>query len=71
VVLIPADWADPATAPVMQPGQNLATISGTVADQTLQPKRVVWWWGGFTLAVALTGVFVLAVEWLFIAGVGI
>ncbi len=70
-MLVTADWADPAIAPVIQPGQNLATISGTVADQTLQPKRVVWWWGGFTLAVALTGVFVLAVEWLFIAGVGI
>jgi molybdopterin-containing oxidoreductase family membrane subunit len=54
----------------MQPGQNLTTISA-VAEQTLRPGRVVWWWGGFTFAVALTAIFILAVGWLFIAGVGI
>ena len=39
--------------------------------QCCGPKSGCWWWGGFTIAVALTGAFLLAVEYLFIAGIGI
>jgi Ni/Fe-hydrogenase subunit HybB-like protein len=62
-------------APVMLPGQNLATIDDAVGDAVLQPRERLgprlWWWGGFTISVALTAAFVLAVEYLFIAGIGI
>ncbi|HEX3882620.1 MAG TPA: NrfD/PsrC family molybdoenzyme membrane anchor subunit [Stellaceae bacterium] len=56
---------------VMEPGQTLTTISATIAEETLNPGRRLWWWGGFLIAVAFTALFVLAVEYLFIAGVGI
>ncbi|HEX3953666.1 MAG TPA: NrfD/PsrC family molybdoenzyme membrane anchor subunit [Stellaceae bacterium] len=71
MALASADWGDPATAPVIEPGQTLTTISVTIADQTLHPGFRLWWWAGFTIATAFTAVFVLAVEWLFVAGVGI
>jgi molybdopterin-containing oxidoreductase family membrane subunit len=62
-------------APVMLPGQNLATIDRAVGDAVLRPREQLgprrWWWGGFTIAVAFTALFVLAVEYLFIAGIGI
>ena len=62
-------------APVMQPGQDLATIDDAVGDAVLRPREKLgsrlWWWGGFTISVALTAVFILAVEYLFIAGIGI
>jgi len=65
------DWADPAGAPIIGPGETLDTVGGTIADQVLHPGRRRWWWGGFAVATALTCLFILAVEWLFIAGVGI
>ncbi len=59
-------------APVMLPGQDLASIDDTVAGPVLRPRgRLLWWWAGFTVAAAFTAVFVLAVEYLFIAGIGI
>jgi Ni/Fe-hydrogenase subunit HybB-like protein len=62
---------EPASVPVILPGQDLATIDRIVGDAVLRPGRRRWWWGGFTIAVALTGVFILAVAYLFIAGIGI
>ncbi|HEX3862817.1 MAG TPA: NrfD/PsrC family molybdoenzyme membrane anchor subunit [Stellaceae bacterium] len=58
-------------APIMQPGQDLAAIDRTVGDAVLHPGQPLWWWAGFTVAVALTLGFVLAVEYLFVAGIGI
>jgi molybdopterin-containing oxidoreductase family membrane subunit len=59
-------------APVMLPGQDLASIDDAVAGPVLRPRgRLLWWWAGFTVAAAFTAVFVLAVEYLFIAGIGI
>jgi molybdopterin-containing oxidoreductase family membrane subunit len=62
-------------APIMLPGQDLATIDAAVGDAVLQPRARLgarwWWWGGFTVAVGFAAGFVLAVEYLFIAGVGI
>src|SRR5665213_3465991 len=56
---------------VMEPGQTLTTISAAIAEETLNPGRRLWWWGGFLIAVAFTALFVLAIEYLFIAGIGI
>jgi Ni/Fe-hydrogenase subunit HybB-like protein len=64
-------WSDPRDAPIMEPGQDLGSIGSTVADQVLHPGLRPWWLGGFALATAFACVFVLAVEWLFVAGVGI
>jgi len=59
-------------APVMLPGQDLASIDDAVAGPVLRPRgRLLWWWAGFTVAAAFTALFVLAVEYLFIAGIGI
>jgi molybdopterin-containing oxidoreductase family membrane subunit len=63
--------SEPVAAPIMQPGQNLATIGDAAADQVLRRGGRLWWWGGFTVATALAAAFVLAIEWLFIAGIGI
>ena len=63
------DAVDPA--PVMLPGEDLATIDHAVGDAVLQPGPRIWWWAGFTISVALTAAFLLAVEYLFIAGIGI
>lgn len=65
------DTIEPVRAPVILPGQNLATIDHIVGDAVLRPEKRLWWWGGFTIAVALTGAFLLAVEYLFVAGIGI
>ena len=57
-------------APVMEPGQNLRTIGEAVVEQ-VEPRLRPWWWAGFGLAGVFAAIFVLAVEWLFIAGIGI
>jgi Ni/Fe-hydrogenase subunit HybB-like protein len=62
---------EPSPVPVMLPGQDLATIDRSIGDAVLRPGRQLWWWAGFTVAVGFTAAFVLAVEYLFIAGVGI
>jgi molybdopterin-containing oxidoreductase family membrane subunit len=64
-------WGDPATAPIIEPGQSLDGIDRMVADQVLHPGRRLWWWVSFAAAMLLTLVFIAAVEWLFIAGIGI
>lgn len=58
-------------APVMLPGQDLGTVDKTVGDAVLRPAAPLWWWGGFAVAVAFTALFVLAVGYLFVAGIGI
>jgi Ni/Fe-hydrogenase subunit HybB-like protein len=62
-------------APVMLPGQNFATIDTAVGDPVLRPAprlgSRLWWWAGFTIATFFTAGFVLAVEYLFVAGIGI
>ena len=65
------DTIEPTCAPIILPGQDLTTIDHIVGDAVLRPGGQRWWWGGFTIAVALTGAFILAVEYLFVAGIGI
>jgi molybdopterin-containing oxidoreductase family membrane subunit len=57
--------------PVMLAGQDLTTISNAVGEAVLRPAAPLWWWCSFAVAMALTLLFVLAVEYLFVAGVGI
>jgi Ni/Fe-hydrogenase subunit HybB-like protein len=63
------DLAGPA--PVMLPAQNLATIDRAIGDVVLRPSLGLWWWSGFIVAVTFTAIFILAVQYLFIAGIGI
>ena len=59
------------TDPAMAPTESLDAVGRTVADQVLHPGPRSWWWGGFAIATALTCIFMLALIWLFVAGIGV
>ncbi|HEX4112913.1 MAG TPA: NrfD/PsrC family molybdoenzyme membrane anchor subunit [Stellaceae bacterium] len=56
---------------IIASGENLRTIGDNIADQVLHPGSRPWWWGGFAVTIAGACVFFLAIEYLFVAGIGI
>jgi Ni/Fe-hydrogenase subunit HybB-like protein len=66
------DAAPPANeAPLIAPEVTIASLGRQVSDIVLRPRTPRWWWVGFGVSFALLLVLVVAVCWLFIAGVGI
>ncbi len=65
----PAD--PPATPPVIAPGYTFATISDKIGAIVLTRRTPTGWLVGFGIASAFVALFLTAVSWLFIKGVGI
>ena len=57
--------------PVIAPGHTFATISDKIGAIVLTRRTPVGWLLGFGIAALLLAVFLMAVTWLFIRGVGI
>lgn len=58
-------------APVIEPGQDLVSVSDRVSDIVLRQRTPRWWWIGFILSSLLLLVLVIAMINLFVAGIGI
>jgi Ni/Fe-hydrogenase subunit HybB-like protein len=56
--------------PVIAPGHTPATVTDKIAATVLD-RTPRWWLFGFAFSFALLSVFLVAVSWLFIRGVGI
>jgi molybdopterin-containing oxidoreductase family membrane subunit len=61
----------PAAPAVIAPGHTFATISDKIGAIVLTRRTPVGWLLGLAAGLALLGVFLTAVTWLFIRGVGI
>jgi pimeloyl-ACP methyl ester carboxylesterase len=55
---------------LLAPGQTYETVNATIADIPLKRAPGLWW-VGFIIASLLLLMFLVAVTWLFIKGVGI
>ena len=56
---------------VIGPGVTALSVTVHVSDLVLERRTPLWWWAGFGLSLGLLGLFVVALGWLFIRGVGI
>jgi molybdopterin-containing oxidoreductase family membrane subunit len=63
--------ADAPTAPLVAPGATMGSVTALVSDVVLERPTPLWWWLAFGLSLALLGLFVVALGWLFIEGVGV
>ncbi|HYQ92537.1 MAG TPA: hydrogenase, partial [Candidatus Competibacteraceae bacterium] len=63
-----AERADPL--PVVEPDQTYATVTARISDITLGRPSTAWWLG-FMLSLAGVGLLLIAIGYLFYAGVGI
>jgi molybdopterin-containing oxidoreductase family membrane subunit len=59
------------TQAVLAPGVTEAGVTGHVSDLVLERRTPPWWWIGFGFSVSLLLVFVVALFWLFLRGVGV
>jgi molybdopterin-containing oxidoreductase family membrane subunit len=57
--------------PVVLPGATNESMTDHVCAIALRDRPYLWWWIAIVPAIALTGVLVVAIVWLFYAGVGI
>jgi Ni/Fe-hydrogenase subunit HybB-like protein len=67
----PTPDAIPAEPPVIAPGHTFGTITDKISAIVLTGRTPVGWLVGFGIALTVLGVFLMAVTWLFIKGVGI
>ncbi|HEY3383661.1 MAG TPA: NrfD/PsrC family molybdoenzyme membrane anchor subunit [Vicinamibacterales bacterium] len=67
----PPSSAALAEPPVIAPGHTFATITDKISAIVLTRRTPVGWLIGLAIGMALTALFLLAVTWLFIKGVGI
>lgn len=56
---------------VVEPGVTALSVTVHVSDLVLEHRTPLWWWVGFGMSLGLLGLFVVALGWLFIRGVGI
>jgi Ni/Fe-hydrogenase subunit HybB-like protein len=63
--------AKPYQPPIVGPGHTAGTVTDKIADVILRKNTPKWWLLGFTVAFSLLMVFLTAVTWLFVKGVGI
>jgi len=61
----------PASPPVIAPGHTFATITDKISAIVLTRGTPAGWFLGFAIAFGLLMLFLMAVTWLFIRGVGI
>ena len=57
--------------PVVYPGVTMASITDRICAIALRERAFVWWWLAFLPCSALTLLLVIAIIWLFYAGIGI
>jgi molybdopterin-containing oxidoreductase family membrane subunit len=57
--------------PVVLPGSNAVDMTDHVCGVALRHRGFLWWWIAITPCAALTGVLLVAILYLFYAGVGI
>src|ERR687885_583856 len=58
-------------APVLEPGHSYASVTDKISSIVLSRRTPLSWFIGFAISFALLMVFMVAVTWLFIRGVGI
>jgi molybdopterin-containing oxidoreductase family membrane subunit len=58
-------------APVLEPGHTYASVTDKISSIVLTRRTPIAWFIGFAISFALLMVFMVAVTWLFIRGVGI
>ena len=63
--------AKPYVPPIVGPGHTAGTVTDKIADVILTKNTPKWWLLGFTVAFGLLMMFLTAVTWLFVKGVGI
>jgi Ni/Fe-hydrogenase subunit HybB-like protein len=68
---LPAPPLKPHEAPIVAPGHTAGSVTDKIADVILRKETPKWWLLGFTAAFCLLMVFLTAVTWLFVKGVGI
>jgi Ni/Fe-hydrogenase subunit HybB-like protein len=68
---LPPAVAKPYQPPIVGPGHTAGSVTDKIADVILTKQTPKWWLLGFTVAFALLMMFLTAVTWLFIKGVGI
>ncbi|MGA8550744.1 MAG: hydrogenase, partial [Stellaceae bacterium] len=61
----------PEAPPIVMPGVSLRSLSEEVSARVLRRGAPLWWWIGFGISLGLLLVLVVAVTWLFVAGIGI
>jgi Ni/Fe-hydrogenase subunit HybB-like protein len=60
-----------AETPVIAPGHTFATISDKISAIVLTRRTPLGWFVGFAIGLTLLGLFMMAVTWLMVKGVGI
>jgi len=58
-------------APVIAPGHTFGTVTDKISAIVLTGRTPAGWLVGFGIALAILGLFLMAVTWLFIKGIGI
>jgi molybdopterin-containing oxidoreductase family membrane subunit len=66
-----AQAPDPSSAPILAGRYSYASITDKIADVVLERPSHWGWWLGLALSGCLTLLFVVAIGYLFVAGVGI
>ncbi|WP_448192565.1 NrfD/PsrC family molybdoenzyme membrane anchor subunit [Azospirillum sp. sgz301742] len=59
------------TRRVVEPDVTPLSVTTHVSDLVLERRTPLWWWIGFGLSAALLLLFVVALGWLFLRGVGV
>src|SRR5947199_8062719 len=62
--------AKPYRPPIVAPGYTTATVTDKISEVVLQ-RTPRWWYLGFGISFLIMMMFLFAVTWLFIKGVGI
>jgi molybdopterin-containing oxidoreductase family membrane subunit len=60
-----------ARYPVVEPDVTAASMTAQICGIVLRERTQLWWWIAFLPSLALLGLGVVSVAWLFYAGVGI
>ncbi|MBZ5660527.1 MAG: polysulfide reductase NrfD [Acidobacteriia bacterium] len=60
-----------ATAPILGPGHDYASVTDKISAIVLKRRPPKWWWAGFAIGFALLMIFLYAVTYLLLVGTGI
>jgi molybdopterin-containing oxidoreductase family membrane subunit len=60
-----------ASDPVIAPGLGVGELTDQISGIVLRPRPYRWWWWAMIPAATLSAMLVLAILWLFYAGIGI
>ena len=60
-----------ATAPILGPGHDYASVTDKISAIVLKRRPPKWWWVGFAIAFALVMLMLYSITYLLLVGVGI